>query len=208
MSLKHFGRRSFLKAAGIAVALPALESLPRLATGAEGKGPPQRMVCVGNEFGMYPGAFWPQKFGTDYEATTLLEPLAPHRSDLTLFSHLDHGHKGGHFAVHTFLTGVKAAEAKATPEGGISLDQRAAEFVGSQTRFPSLTIGSEDGLHGGCMMSWTRSGTRIPPIKGPRELFRLLFIDDDNAARQQKADRIALQGSILDAVLGDANSLA
>jgi len=165
------------------------------------------MVCVGNEFGMYPGAFWPTKFGTDYESTTLLAPLEAHRQQLTLFSHLDHGLKGGHFAVHTFLTGVKAAEAKGMPEGGISLDQRAAEFVGSQTRFPSLTIGSEDGLHGGCMMSWTRSGTRIPPITGPRELFRLLFVDDDARAKEQAADRIALQGSILDAVRGDASSL-
>jgi hypothetical protein len=93
------------------------------------------MVCIGNEFGMYPGAFWPEEFGTDYELTTLLEPLSPHRDQFTLFSHLDHGVKGGHFAVHTFLTGVKSAEAKAMPDGGISLDQRAAEFVGSQTRF-------------------------------------------------------------------------
>src|SRR4029079_3792613 len=128
--------------------------------------------------------------------------------ELTLFSHLDHGLKGGHFAVHTFLTGVKAAEAKGMPEGGISLDQRAAEFVGSQTRFPSLTIGSEDGLHGGCMMSWTSSGTRIPPITGPRELFRMLFVDDDAPAKEKAADRIALQGSILDAVRGDASSLS
>jgi len=165
------------------------------------------MVCLGNEFGMYPGAFWPGKFGKDYELTTLLQPLAPHRDQFTLFSHLDHGVKGGHFAVHTFLTGVKSAEAKAMPDGGISLDQRAAEFVGSQTRFPSLTIGSEDGLHGGCQMSWTRSGTRIPPIAGPRELFRLLFIEDDSKERQRAADRIALHGSILDAVLGDAKLL-
>src|SRR5687768_6251150 len=179
MSLHHIGRRSFLQAAGISIALPALESVPRILAASEPKQPPRRMVCVGNEFGMYPGAFWPQTFGTDYELTTLLEPLAPHRDEFTLFSHLDHGLKGGHFAVHTFLTGVKAAEAKATPEGGISLDQRAAEFVGSQTRFPSLTIGSEDGLHGGCQMSWTRSGTRIPPIAGPRELFRMLFVEDD-----------------------------
>jgi hypothetical protein len=207
MSLHHIGRRSFLQAAGVSIALPALESVPRLLAASEPKQPPRRMVCVGNEFGMYPGAFWPQTFGTDYEQTTLLEPLSAHRDQFTLFSHLDHGLKGGHFAVHTFLTGVKAAEAKATPEGGISLDQRAAEFVGSQTRFPSLTIGSEDGLHGGCQMSWTRSGTRIPPVTGPRELFRLLFVDEDTAAKQQTADRIALQGSILDAVLGDAKSL-
>jgi hypothetical protein len=200
-------RRSFLKAAGVCLALPALESLKQV-TAAEGSaGPPRRMVCIGNEFGMYPGAFWPQEFGKDYQFTPLLKPLEPFRNDFTLFSHLDHGVKGGHFAVHTFLTGVKAAEAKGMPEGGISVDQRAAEFVGSRTRFPSLTIGSEDGLHGGCQMSWTRTGTRIPPIPGPRELFRLLFIEDDAVARQRASDRILLQGSILDAVLGDANSL-
>ena len=42
---------------------------------------------------------------------------------------------------------------------------RAAEFIGSQTRFPALTIGSPDGLHGGCQMSWTRSGTRVGPAQ-------------------------------------------
>jgi hypothetical protein len=203
----RLGRRSFLRAAGVSIALPALESLTRGAAAGEAKAAPKRMVCVGNEFGMYPGAFWPEKSGGDYEMTTLLAPLKPHRAQMTLFSHLDHGVKGGHFAVHTFLTGVKFSEAKGMPEGGISLDQRAAEFVGSQTRFPSLTIGSEDGLHGGCMMSWTRSGTRIPPVPGPRELFRMLFVDEGAAAKQQAADRIALQGSILDVVLGDANSL-
>jgi hypothetical protein len=207
MSIRHIQRRLFLKAAGICIALPALESLPRILSGSEPKSSPRRMVCIGNEFGMYPGAFWPQEHGGEYALTPLLAPLADLRQDFTLFSHLDHGVKGGHFAVHTFLTGVKSAEAKALPEGGISVDQRAAEFVGSQTRFPSLTIGSEDGLHGGCMMSWTRSGTRIPPTPGPRELFRLLFVDDNEEAKQQAVDRIALQGSILDAVLGDAQSL-
>src|SRR3954454_15792726 len=107
MSLLNIGRRSVLKAAGLTIALPALESLRVVAAAAEGKEPPRRMVCVGNEFGMYPGAFWPQKFGADYEVTKLLEPLSAHRRELTLFSHLDHALKGGHFAVHTFLTGVK-----------------------------------------------------------------------------------------------------
>lgn len=207
MSLVRIQRRSFLKAAGACIALPALESLPRVLAAGEATRSPPRMVCIGNEFGMYPGAFWPEKLGADYELTTLLKPLAACRDKLTLFSHLDHGLKGGHFAVHTFLTGVKAAEAKGMPDGGISLDQRAAEFVGSQTRFPSLTIGSEDGLHGGCQMSWTRTGTRIPPIAGPRQLFRSLFVEDDTSARQKATDRIALEGSILDAVLGDAQSL-
>jgi len=210
MSLVLTSRRSFLKAAGVCVALPVLESLPRVVRGNEGdkkKSPPVRMVCVGNEFGMYPGAFWPEKFGADFESTTLLKPLDAHRKHFTLFSHLDHGLKGGHFAVHAFLTGVKAVEAKGMAEGGISVDQRAAEFVGSQTRFPSLAIGSEDGLHGGCQMSWTRSGTRIPPIPGPRELFRQLFVEEDETTKRQAADKIALQGSILDTVRDDAQSL-
>jgi hypothetical protein len=57
------------------------------------------------------------------------------------------------------------------------------------------------------MMSWTRTGTRIPPITGPRELFRALFVEDDAQARRQATDRIRLQGSILDAVQEDAESL-
>ena len=202
-SSTSIGRRAFLKAAGVSLALPMMESISK---GALAK-PQRRMVCIGNEFGMYPGAFWPEGTGRDYEITQLLKPLAKHRKDFTLFSHLDHGLKGGHFAIHGFLTGVNAADARNMPEGGISIDQRAAEFIGSRTRFPALTIGSADGLHGGCQMSWTRTGTRVPPIPGPRELFRALFIDDSTAAKKRAADRIRLQGSILDAVLGDAKSL-
>lgn len=217
MSLIHLSsrmnrRRAILKAAGVTLALPILESLPRRASAVEAHlapdpGVPRRLVCVGNEFGMYPDAFWPKAQGRDYPLPELLEPLAKHRNNFSLFSHLDHGLKGGHFAVHTFLTGVKSAEAKAMPDGGISLDQRAAEHVGSRTRFPSLAVGSQDGLHGGPMMSWTRTGTRVPPISGPRELFNQLFVDEGPRAKELARDRIALQSSILDAVLGDAQSL-
>ena len=207
-------RRFFLKSTGVSIALPALESTGRASesesdseSGVTNVEAPRRTVCVGNEFGMYPGAFWPDADGSDYQLTTLLEPLADHRRNFTLFSHLDHGLKGGHFAVHTFLTGVKASDARAVPDRGISLDQRAAEFVGARTRFPSLTIGSETGLHGGCRMSWTRTGTRVPPIAGPRELFEQLFIDGDATAKASVTNRLNLHGSILDSVLGDARSL-
>ncbi len=207
-------RRSFLKASGIAIALPTLISDCRSVGASEEKdlsgdagSPPTRLVCVGNEFGMYPGAFWPSSKHSEYELTPLLEPLASHTSDFTLFANLDHGLKGGHFAVHTFLTGVKSADAKTMPDGGISLDQRAAEHVGAKTRFPSLTIGSESGLHGGCRMSWTRTGTRVPPIEGPRDLFRLLFIDQKAEAKQANRNRLELQGSILDTVMQEAKSL-
>ena len=58
-----------------------------------------------------------------------------HRDALTVFSNLDHGLNGGHGAVQGFLTSIKKEEAAGFPEKNISLDQAAAEFVGSKTRF-------------------------------------------------------------------------
>jgi hypothetical protein len=211
------GRRFFLRAAGVRLALPILDSLGARVLGsglavtalsAEAKTVrPMRMVAVGNAFGFYAQQFFPKATGAEYDTPHLLEPIAKHRKDLTVFSGLDHGVKGGHFAVHSFLSGVRQVDAKGMPDGNISLDQRMAETVGGATRFPSLTLGSEEGLHGGCMMCWTRSGTRVNPIQGPRELFRKLFVSESESEQVRTKDRLALQGSILDAVNGDAKSL-
>ncbi len=200
-------RRSLLKAAGVTLALPALESLPRTAHAAATHDSPRRIVCIGNMLGFYPEAFWPKEPGKEYTLPRTLKPLEQHRADMTVISGLDHGVKGGHFGIHAFLSGVRSIDAKSMPDGNITVDQRAAETVGGQTRFPSLTIGSETGIHGGCQMSWTRSGTRVPPIPGPKELFRKLFVGENDEQRKQAADRFRLHGSILDAVHGDAKSL-
>jgi hypothetical protein len=212
-------RRFFLRATGVSLALPLLESLSTRVLGAGtgvaasktgvqvGATRPTRMVAIGNMLGFYQPEFFPKSKGRSYELPTTLQPLAPYRNDFTIYSGLDHGVKGGHFAIHSFLSGVRQVDAKGMPEGNISVDQRAAESVGGATRFPSLAIGSEDGIHGGCMMCWTRSGTRVPPIPNPKELFRKLFITDSADDRERTADRFALHGSILDAVNNDAKSL-
>jgi hypothetical protein len=200
-------RRHFLKSAGVTLALPLLESLGHRAFAATKVVRPTRMVCIGNMLGYYQPAFWPTKTGRGYDIPHLLKPLAEHQKDFTLFQGLDHGHKGGHFAIHSYLSGVRTMDAKGMPDGNITIDQRAAETIGGATRFPSLAIGSEDGVHGGCLMSWTRSGTRVPPIPGPRELFRELFVSDNADDLEQTKDRLSLHGSILDAVNGDANDL-
>ena len=211
------GRRFFLRAAGVRLALPLFDSLGISALGSglalsalganEKTIRPMRMVAIGNAFGFYAQQFFPQTTGPDYDTPHLLQPIAQHRKDLTVFAGLDHGVKGGHFAVHSFLSGVRQVDAKGMPDGNISLDQRMAETVGGATRFPCLTLGSEEGLHGGCMMSWTRSGTRVNPIQGPRELFRKLFLNESPAEQARTKDRLTLQGSILDSVNGDARSL-
>lgn len=203
-------RRLFLKSTVAAIALPMLESLPVASAQthrAMGSAKSKRMVCIGNSFGMYQPKFFPKQGGKDYQITQLLKPLEKHRREFTVYSNLDHGIKGGHFSVHSFLSGVRLDDAGAMPNGNISLDQRAAEVLGPLTRFPSLTVGSEDGLHGGCKMSWTRTGVRVPPIQGPKELFRKLFVDVEADEIKHSADKFKRHGSILDAVQGEANSL-
>lgn len=201
-------RRFFLRSTGISMALPFLESLTgRVSAKAAAASSPMRMVCIGNLLGFYPPAFFPTKTGADYELPDSVQALKPHQKDFTLYSGLDHGVKGGHFAMSSFLSGVRTADAKGMPEGNITLDQRAAETLGGATRFPTLALGSESGIHGGCLMSWTRSGTRVPPISTPRELFRKLFVSDGAADIAASLDRLDMKGSILDAVQGDAKSL-
>lgn len=196
-----------------ALALPALESfgLPKGQGGADlrlANGTPKRLVCIGNSFGFHAPHFFPSKAGLIHSLPKALTPLQRHLKRMTVFSNLDHGVKGGHFAVHSFLSGVKQSQAASMPNGNLTLDQRAAEVLGSQTRFPSLVIGSENGLHGGCQMSWTRSGVRVPPIEGPRELFRKLYLQDDQKNQKIFRQKFDLKKSILDATLEDAKSLS
>lgn len=205
----RWNRREFLRATGIPLALPFLASLPaRLRAGATPSAEGMRMVCVGNSFGMVPEAFFPKETGMEASLPHLLEPLESMRGRFTVFSGLDHGVKGGHFAVHSYLSGVKTEEASAMPEGNISIDQRAAEHVGAASRFPSLTLGSDTGLHGGCRMCWTRSGARVPPIASPKTLFHKLFVEDAPAEKRKELERMHLQASILDAMSGEARSIS
>lgn len=215
-------RRTLLQATGVSIALPSFESLASKPIEATSRRPsdasPRRMVCIGNMLGFYPDAFWPNpptgagdanhKTPRAADLSPTLSSLKPHRKDLTVIGGLDHGLKGGHFSIHAFLSGVRSIDAKSMPDGNITLDQFAAESIGGQTRFPSLAVGSESGIHGGCQMSWTRAGTRVPPITGPRQLFERLFVGVAKADRQKAADRFRLKESILDAVHGDAKSVS
>ncbi|MEM7697245.1 MAG: DUF1552 domain-containing protein [Verrucomicrobiota bacterium] len=168
---------------------------------------PRRLVAIGNLLGFQLPYLMPKETGRGYETTRLLKPLSGIREDMTLYSGLDHDVKGGHFAVHSFLSGILQMDAKGRPDGNISLDQFAAEHIRGATRFPTLNLGSEGGIHGGCMMSWTRSGTRVPPIFGPRALFDRLFVKESANELAGARDRLALQGSILDAMTRDAHAL-
>lgn len=191
-------RRQFLSGLGVTLALPWLESAA-MANAPRAK----RLVCVGNHLGFYPGNFFPQAAGKDYVATSTLKPLEKHRDDLTVFSHLDHGLNGGHRAVQGFLNSIKKEEAAGFPLKNISLDQAAAEHVGSATRFPSVNTGIVNGTD----MCWTRAGVHVPPVNNPAKLFRALFVNTPANERAAERMRLKHRGSLLDALRESAGAL-
>ncbi len=214
---KSFDRRRFVIQSLVgSLALPGLPSLlaastdislPLRATrgvGAEAR----RFVAVGNLLGFQQKHFFPETPGKKFEETTLLKPLASNRDHITVYRGLDHGLRGGHFAVHTFLSGVLHHESKQRPNGNVTIDQFIADEIGPQSRFPSLTVGSEGGIHGGCQLAWTKSGVRVPPITGPAELFEKLFVTDSESRRVQKVKDNSLQASILDSIVDEASALS
>ena len=196
-------RRNFLKGAGLCLALPFLESGSSRVLGSIKPTRSKRILTVGNHLGFYPGAFFPKQSGMNYIPSPTLKNIEGHRKNFTVFSHLDHDVGGGHGGVNSFLTGVKKQESKGFPEKNVSLDQIAAEHVGTAARFPSITAGIGEGTD----MCWTRTGVRIPPVNSPARLFNALFTQSSQSERNLERKRLTHRGSVLDALMGSAKSL-
>src|SRR5687768_17005854 len=174
-------RRTFLRCAGAALALPMLDAM-RPAFAKDGDKIPRRMVAIETNMGILPQFFFPEKAGKDYDASPYLQRLAAHRANMTVFSGCSHpGVTGAHAAERCFLTGTPHPE-----RGGfrnwISLDQSAAEQIGDKTRYPSLVLAMSG--EGNATMSYTRSGAPIPAERSPKKLFQRLFV-------QGKPDEVA-----------------
>jgi hypothetical protein len=192
---RALSRRTFLRAAGVAVALPFLESM---APARSSRKVPRRLVALETNMGILPQFFFPEKAGTDYSATPYLERLAAHRQQMTVFSGVSlPGVTGGHAAEKCFLTGTPHPE-----RGGfrnwVSLDQAAAEQVGSETRYPSLVLAMTS--EGGQTLSFTRSGAAISAERSSRRLFQKLFVQGKAAEVEANIEALRQGRSLLDFV--------
>ena len=199
MNSYSIDRRKFLQGMGVTLALPWLESSMMAAPTRI-----KRLVCFGNHLGFYPEAFFPKNSGADFIISPTLKHIEKHRKDFTVFSNLDDGTNGGHAGVHAFLSGgIRKEMAAGFPEKNITIDQVAAEHVGSATRFPSITAGIDSGTN----MVWKRSGVSVPPINNPAQLFRALFFDQNNASRVMQRKVLLHRSSVLDALRESAKTL-
>ena len=188
-------RRTLLRGAGATLALPFLECMmPRLAHAAAPQSP-RRFVGMMTNMGILPEFFFPTQAGRDYEATPYLDILKAHRERMTVLSGVSlPGVDGGHEAEKCFLTGALGAS-RGSFRNSVSLDQVMAEKTGSATRFPSLPvmIGT-----GNLSLSWTRSGSMIPPITSPVALYQQLFVEDTAEGRAESLRRLQRDRSLLD----------
>lgn len=206
-------RRAFVRGVGVTMSLPWMESVKLKAADSSSKAannePPIRFACLFSGNGFHSKEWWAKGEGAQMQLGKVLEPLAPHKSKLTLIKGLYNAEalKGNIHSSQTgnLLSGAPLASGGAI-KSGTSIDQFLAQRVGRQTRVPSLVLGCEPSMasvHKNYSMlysshiSWSSPTTPTPLEVYPALAFDRLFKDSASAT----------DASVLDAVLGEASSL-
>jgi hypothetical protein len=199
---KVLSRRTFLRGAGVALALPWLEAMTplRSARAAESQRIRRRMLCVDYDLSLYTPNLFPEQSGRDYQLTPYLEILKDFRDDYTVFSGLSHPGmeaSGGHPCNLSFLTGAPGV-GRPSFKNSISLDQFVAEKIGLQTRLPYISFGQ---------ISYSRSGVAVPAMGSPSRIFAKCFLQGTPQEVQQEVRRLQQGKSVMDVVRGQARRL-
>jgi len=217
---KCLSRRTVLRGAGMALALPLLDSMVP-AFRALAKTPANPLRRAGFVFvplGERPGYWTPKTVGEDFEFSPILKPLEPYRKHLTAISELCDPLDGHAVTVAAWLSGsVPKRTIAEDVHAGITIDQVLAKQVGQETVFPSLELATEDftGYIGGCdtmyacaymnTISWRTPTEPLPMEINPRVVFERLFGRPGTAA--QRLSQMRTDRSILDSLQDDITDL-
>lgn len=212
-------RRTFLRGAGVTLALPLLDVMSSHAL-AKGVEAPRRMACMffpngvslpkSNHPHHQDWHWFPHGEGKDYRLTKTLESLEPLRDQLTILGGLSHpsGRKlPGHSVSDVYLTGSKVGSTTYT--NSISVDQVYARQAGVHTRLHSLQLSTTGGIGQSGRtntLSFTKDGQPIYAEDDLRRSFNRMFgnsAETDTAARKA----IARRKSMLDLILDNANEV-
>lgn len=226
LSRKSIPRRSFLRGAGAAIALPFLDAMvPALAKAAELPDAARRFSIVYVPNGMNMKFWTPAQTGAAFELPQTLAPLAPYRDQLLVLSGL-HNSAGdalpgeGESAPHERAGGVFLTSQHPLREGhvGVSIDQVIAQELGRQTQLASLELGLHNtDVVGACekgwscayrmTLSWRGPTTPLPIEYRPRAVFERLFGDSNSTDPAARLERIQKERSILDSVTEAASRM-
>jgi hypothetical protein len=222
---KHIPRRTFLRSARAALALPLLDAMSPALT-AQSK-PVVRFGFVYIPHGAVMDQWTPKTTGADFEFSPILKPLAPFRECVLVLSGLAHhqadslGDGGADHARSspTFLSGVHPKRTEGEDiRAGITIDQIAAQQIGQSNRFPSIEITTEDmtGVVGACdtgyscsymnTISWRTPTAPLPMEINPRVIFERLF--GSGSGSGSGGARVQEDRSILDEIAREVPGLA
>ena len=222
-------RRTFLRGAGAALALPFLEAmLPWRALRAEDMAPPRRMLAYYIPNGIHMQSWTPAQAGASWQLTEILAPLANVKDDLLVLTGLENrparpDGPGDHASgTGAFITAAHPKKTEGTDiQNGISVDQQAVNSLQlkDKTRFASIQLGMDGGgATGNCdsgyscayarNISWADERTPLPKISDVKQAFDYLFggFDPGEAAEVSERRRF-YRKSILDYVSEDAKQL-
>jgi len=225
---KHIPRRTVLRGAGAALALPFLEAMVPAATAlAQTEATPRpRFVGLFVPHGMAPGYWVPDKEGTGFDFPFCFKPLEPFRDYTTLMSGLHSrsaepppGVTGAdHWVAAAFLCANKPKKtAGADVYAGTTIDQIIAQKIGQDTLMPSMQLAVEDpganssncGEGYSCTytntISWSSPTQPLPMELNPQVVFERMF--GDGSTSEQRASRRARDRSILDSLTGSLTRL-
>jgi hypothetical protein len=157
ISKKHIARRTFLRGAGVTLALPLLDAMVPAATllAQTAAAPKSRFVGIFYPHGMAPGYWVPEKEGAlPDKLPFILESLAKVKEQTTVLSGLwsksaepPEGTTGSdHWVAAAFLTGIKPRKTAGSDAtvGSATIDQIIAQKIGQETLLPSLQLAVED----------------------------------------------------------------
>lgn len=223
---KHIPRRTFLRGAGVTVALPFLEAMaPAQTPTAAAAASSIRFVGVWHPHGAAPGWWHPKGAGKDFEFSFITEPFKPLREYVTFVSGLDATSSmstateagGDHQRGAAFLTGARPQRDSAIPTIGTSIDQMIAKKYRADTLLPSIELAIEDPGNntGSCnygyscaytnSIAWMSPTQPLPHQINPRKVFQRLF--GDGSTPEERAAGIAIDKSILDKIIRNIGPL-
>jgi hypothetical protein len=200
---QRLDRRSLLRGAGVAMAMPWLSAMQPAFGAAAATRSPRRFVAMTLGLGLIADNLNPAEPGSGYQPSPYLAGLEDLRESFTVVSGSSHPDvSGGHRAEASLLTA--APMTGGVPSGNtISIDQLLAKHLGHETRFPSLVLS----LSGSNSPSYTENGSMIPAESSPARLFTRLFIADSPAEQQRQRQRAREGRSIMDVVADDTRAL-
>jgi hypothetical protein len=218
---KHISRRTVLRGAGAAIALPLLDAMIPASTAlaATAAAAKPRMGFIYFPHGAVMDSWVPKATGSAFEMSPILKPLAAYKPYMTVVSGLRN--KGGESSdphgimAGTWLSCVGPKDRDGTGDRGVTADQIAARHIGQGTAIPSLEIAGEGGGSAcaagvascgfGGTTSFRTPSQALPMETNPRKVFYGMFGQGDNA--EERSALLDESGSVLDYVMESSANL-